>query len=139
MEIDNLQHGNGNLRRTHSITSLMNMRRVLGSNNNSTVAPSVLHVMVTSYQINNRWDVVERRINRYPEEARYIDEFGNTVLYNVLCRRVNSYPPSSTVRELVRAYPEAVWSGTIENRVGNSPLHAACQRRAPYDILRILK
>lgn len=116
------------LRRVRSVTSLHERRR-----RPSNETPTVLSIMVSSYQV--QWRLVEGRIAAFPHEARYHDEHGRTVLYMALSRRLDDYPPVVVVKDLIRAYPEAVWHGIDKER---SPLNAACWRRASYDILRLL-
>jgi hypothetical protein len=117
-------------------------------------SPNALAEMVTAPRV--RWDAVLRRLKNHPEEAlpqcpiRPGDEDdscgrigldrpcggGNTVLHLALCRPYDSYYPSSTVVEaLVRACPEALWIGISTDE---SPLHAACRRRATLETLRVL-
>jgi hypothetical protein len=117
-------------------------------------SPNALAEMVTAPRV--RWDAVLRRLKNHPEEAlsqcpiRPGDEEdsfgrighdrpcggGNTVLHLALCRPYDSYYPSSTVVEaLVRACPEAAWIGISTD---DSPLHAACRRRATLETLRVL-
>lgn len=96
-------------------------------------APTVLNIMITSYRVT--WAAVEERVREFPDEARQVDEFSNTVLYNALSRRIDDYPPSDVVKAILRAYPEAVWMGLD---VGKTPLIAACRRRASYEILSLL-
>jgi hypothetical protein len=117
-------------------------------------SPTILAEMVTAPRV--RWEAVLRRLKNHPEEAwsqcpihpgDREDSCGrighhrpcggrNTVLHLALCRPYDSYYPSSAVVEaLVRACPEAVWVGISTNE---SPLHAACRRRATLETLRVL-
>lgn len=72
----------------------------------------------------------------YLEEATK-RHHGRTLLYWMLCRRghCQSYPTVDVVRELLVAYPPALWERPFQ---GGSPLEAACWSRAPLSILTFL-
>lgn len=65
------------------------------------------------------WDALLRRVVSHPKEARYQDKCKNMPLH-VCCRR---QPPPDVVEALIRAYPEALSSTTMD---GLTPLHFAC-------------
>jgi hypothetical protein len=109
---------------------------------------NVLKDLVTAPRV--RWAAVERRLKTHPNEARefLFDSYhhnhdvstgrnanASTILYHVLCRNAENYPPVSVVRILIRCYPEALWIGWKDDK---SPLHAACRRRAKYETLSLI-
>jgi hypothetical protein len=116
-------------------------------------SPNALVEMVTAPRV--RWDAVLQRLENHPEEARIQrpiqpgEEVSggrighdcpcasrSTVLHLALSRPYDSYYPATGVVEaLVRACPEAAWIGIS---VDESPLHAACRRRATLGTLRVL-
>lgn len=113
--------GRGPLQRLRSATSLTSLRR----------REDGIHVLLESFQV--AWNVVQHRLHRNPAEVRQRDEWGRTVLYHAISRRVDDSPPVSLVEYLVEVFPEAVHRDT---NGGRCPLHAACHRRAPLPVLQ---
>jgi hypothetical protein len=102
------------------------MRRSLQSQ------PTLLHHYLSDFQVN--WYLVRNHIVHRPEEASSRNQHGSTALYKALYRRVEDYPSAVIVDTLLDAYPPAMWSYLDDQ----SPLKAACWRRASLSILQRL-
>jgi hypothetical protein len=102
------------------------MRRSLQSQ------PTRLHHYLSDLQVN--WYLVRNHIVNRPEEASSRSQHGATALYKALYRRVEDYPSTTIVDALLDAYPPAMWDCNDDQ----SPLKAACWRRASLSILQRL-
>lgn len=68
------------------------------------------------------WDRVIQRLREYPEEAKFLDDFGLSPLHRACFRDA----PVHVVEALVEAFPEATTMQDRCNFSGLTPLHAAC-------------
>lgn len=68
------------------------------------------------------WDRVLRHLGEYPEEARFLDDFGLSPLHRACFRDA----PLAVVAALIQAFPEATHMQDQCQFSGLTPLHAAC-------------
>ncbi|KAG7338573.1 ankyrin repeat domain protein [Nitzschia inconspicua] len=115
-------------RRSRSITSLLSV----AGHEEENQGPTVLNVLVSAWQV--RWRTVEERLSTHPRETRVLDSGGCSVLYRVLARRHDDYPPVRIVRKIVDSYPNAAW----ERYGGVTLLEIACRNGASLETLDIL-
>lgn len=82
-----------------------------------------------------KWKEVEEHVAQNPQDAKWLDlDSGETPLY--LALQVG-FPPLSSVRALVNAYPEAVLTPQTKNK--NWPIHMACRFGKPEEKRNLLE
>jgi ankyrin repeat protein len=108
---------------------LINMRHASRPSNDR---PTLLHHYLSELHVN--WYFVRNKLNESPEDARILTEYGATPLFKALYRRTGDYPTLPIVKQLIDAYPPAIW----DDNPNQSCLKAACWRRASIPILQLL-
>lgn len=85
--------------------------------------------------LNRDWYRAIRHVDEYPEEARFLDDFGLSPLHRACFRDA----PVELISVLIRAFPEATHLQDRCQFSGLTPLHAACHYCSPAVVRCLLK
>jgi ankyrin repeat protein len=79
------------------------------------------------------WEGVERLVTHKPETCQQLQPDTASLLLHRLCERAGV--PTTLIRKVVDAYEGALY---VPDAVGRFPLHIACQRPAPAEVIEML-